>query len=166
MPVVQEVIGQFPDASRDADTFAGNAIADNRTSVRVSVAGGTNAFAENGRGNYWGSGETFDLDGDGIGDRPHRAGDPFAALAAKRPVLETFARTPAARALSWAEQAFPVFDLPHVEDPFPLVTPPPGVPLTGRSPAERRPLSAALLLLLAPAAAFVAGTVRVRRYAA
>jgi nitrous oxidase accessory protein len=152
--------------SAEHNTFAGNAIADNRTSVRVAVAGGTNRFVEDGRGNYWGSGKVFDLDGDGIGDRPHRAGDPFAALAAKRPVLETFANTPAARALSWAERAFPVFDLPDVEDPFPLVAPPPGVPLTEPQKAPWRPFSTAALLLLAPAAAFAARSVHLRRVAA
>jgi len=73
--------------------------------------------------NYWGDRAVFDLDGDGIGDRPYSAGDPFAGLAAGRPVLEVFAGTPAALALSWAERAIPVFRLPQVVDPAPLVAP-------------------------------------------
>ena len=41
-------------------------------------------------------------------------------LAASRPALEVFAGTLAARALSWAEEAFPVFGLPRVVDSVPL----------------------------------------------
>ena len=36
--------------------------------------------------------------------------------------------TLAARALAWAEDAFPVFDVPRVEDPRPLVRRPTGAP--------------------------------------
>lgn len=115
-------------SSAEANTFTENAIVQNRTAVRKAAGGGRNVWAVDGRGNYWGDRSVFDLDGDGIGDRPYRAGDPFASLAALRPVLEIFAGTPAARALSWAEQAFPVFDPPRVEDPAPLVRPPAGIP--------------------------------------
>ncbi|HEX7024315.1 MAG TPA: hypothetical protein VF187_05820, partial [Gemmatimonadales bacterium] len=111
------------------NTFVGNVIARNGTAVRKPNGDARNAWAEGGRGNYWGDRSIYDLDGDGIGDRPHLVGDPFAALAAKRPVLEIFAGTPAALALSWAERAFPVFDLPRVEDPAPLVEVPAEVPV-------------------------------------
>jgi len=113
--------------SAEGNTFTENAIVGNRTSVRKARGGGENVWAVAGRGNYWGDGSIFDLDGDGVGDRPYRAGDPFASLAALRPVLEIFAGTPAAKALAWAEEAFPVFDLPRVVDPAPLIAPPPGV---------------------------------------
>ncbi len=112
--------------SAEGNTFTENIITGNRTAVRTARGGGKNAWAVAGRGNYWGDRGVFDLDGDGIGDRPFRVGDPFASLAALRPVLEIFAGTPAALALSWAEQAFPVFGLPRVEDPAPLVRPPEG----------------------------------------
>jgi nitrous oxidase accessory protein len=112
--------------SAEGNIFTENAIVANRTAVRTARGGGKNAWAADGRGNYWGDRGVFDLDGDGIGDRPYRVGDPFASLAALRPVLEIFAGTPAALALSWAEQAFPVFGLPRVEDPAPLVRAPVG----------------------------------------
>lgn len=108
-------------ASAEDNTFVGNVIAGNRTAVRKPNGDAVNVWAEEGRGNYWGHRSIYDLDGDGIGDRPYPAGDPFAGLAATRPVLEVFAGTPSALALSWAEGAFPVFDLPRVEDPAPLV---------------------------------------------
>lgn len=121
--------------SAEQNTFTNNAIVHNTTPVRMARGGGQNTWAVDGRGNYWGDREVFDLDGDGIGDRPYRASDPFATLAGLRPVLEIFAGTPAARALSWAERAFPVFDLPSVEDPSPLVRPPEGLSV---APPEAR----------------------------
>jgi nitrous oxidase accessory protein NosD len=48
-------------------------------------------------------------------------------------VLELFAGTPAAAALSWAERAFPMFDLPRVVDPSPLARPPQDAPRLERS---------------------------------
>jgi nitrous oxidase accessory protein NosD len=88
--------------------------------VRKLLGSSDNAWSLDGRGNDWGDPAVFDLDRDGIGDRPYRAGDPFLSLAAARPALEIFAGTLAARALSWAEEAFPVFGLPRVVDPAPL----------------------------------------------
>ena len=120
-------------ASAERNVFVENAIVDNRTSVRNVLGSGENTWAVEGRGNYWGARGTFDLDGDGIGDRPYEAGDPFASLAGTRPVLELFAGTPAAAALSWAERAFPMFDLPRVVDPSPLVRPPQDAPRLKRS---------------------------------
>jgi nitrous oxidase accessory protein len=116
-------------ASAEGNTFVANAITRNRTAVRRPNGTAENVWAVDGRGNYWGDDAVFDLDGDGVGDRPYRASDPFASLAGMRPVLEIFSGTPAAAALSWAERAFPVFDLPAVEDPFPLIDPPAGAPL-------------------------------------
>src|SRR5690606_24083996 len=107
-------------ASAEGNTFSGNVIVDNRLAVRKVLGTSENAWSENGRGNYWGDPSVFDLDGDGIGDRPYRVGDPFIGLAAERPALELFAGTLAARALSWADEALPVFALARAEDPHPL----------------------------------------------
>lgn len=123
-------------ASAEQNTFVSNVIVSNRTSVRNVLGTGENTWARDGRGNYWGDRDVFDLDGNGIGDRPYTAGDPFASLAAGRPVLELFVGTPAAAALSWAERAFPVFDIPRVVDPAPLVRPPADAPPVGRALAE------------------------------
>ncbi len=111
-------------ASAEGNTFTGNAIVDNRIAVRKVLGTSENRWADAGRGNFWGDARVFDLDGDGIGDRPYRAGDTYHTLAATRPALELFAGTLAARALAWAEEAFPVFDVPRIEDPRPLAVPP------------------------------------------
>lgn len=108
-------------ASAEQNTFTANVFRDNRTSVRKVLGSGENAWTSEGRGNDWGDPAVFDLDRDGLGDRPYAAGDPFLTLAASRPALEVYGGTLAARALSWAEEAFPVFGVPRVVDSAPLV---------------------------------------------
>jgi nitrous oxidase accessory protein len=122
-------------ASAEGNTFTGNVIAENRQAVRKVLGTSENAWSEHGRGNYWGDPTVFDLDGDGIGDRPYRVGDPFLGLAAERPALELFAGTLAARALSWADEALPVFSLARAEDPHPLARHP--APVAGGEPSHR-----------------------------
>jgi nitrous oxidase accessory protein len=112
----------------DGNIFTGNVIVGNRVAVRRARGTGDDRWAVGGHGNYWGDRAVFDLDGDGVGDRPYQAGDAFATLAAPRPVLDLFTGTPAAHALSWAEDAFPVFGISRVQDPSPLVRPPAGAP--------------------------------------
>lgn len=144
-------------ASAEGNTFVGNTITGNRTSVRKPYGEARNIWAAEGRGNYWGDRSVFDLDGDGVGDRPYAAGDPFASLAGTRPVLEIFSGTPAALALSWAERAFPVFDLPRVEDPAPLVAPPGETPQAEKGRPSGYSVAGLALLPL------VAVALRVRR---
>ena len=110
-------------------------------------------FRSKGRGNDWGDPAVFDLDRDGTGDRPYRVGDPFQTLAASRPALEVYSGTLAARALAWAEEAFPVFAVPRVIDSAPIAfrhqraqTPSVG-PLAGTA-TRRLPLALVVILLL------------------
>jgi len=107
-------------ASAEQNTFTENVFRHNRTPVRKVLGAGENAWSLDGLGNDWGDPAVFDLDRDGIGDRPYRAGDPFLTLAASRPALEIYGGTLAARALSWAEEAFPVFGVPRVVDSLPI----------------------------------------------
>jgi nitrous oxidase accessory protein len=143
--------------SAENNTFVENVIASNRVAVRQATGGGRNVWAAAGRGNYWGDRAVFDLDGDGVGDRPYRVGDPFSSLAALRPVLEIYAGTPAARALTWAEEAFPVFGLSHAQDPSPLTWPPAMVPGPERrdaAPVKAVPFGAMLLITILLATAW------------
>lgn len=107
-------------ASAEHNTFTENVFRHNRTAVRKVLGTGENNWTDKGRGNDWGDPAVFDLDRDGIGDRPYRAGDPFQTLAASRPALEVYSGTLAARALAWAEEAFPVFAVPRVIDSAPI----------------------------------------------
>ncbi len=121
-------------SSAEGNRFTGNAIVGNRVAVRRQGESAVNEWAVDGRGNFWGDPSVLDLDGDGVGERPYEAGDPFVTLAAGKPALSLFQGTPAARALGWAERAFPAIDLPHVRDPYPLAAIPTGVPLSAAGP--------------------------------
>ncbi len=103
------------------NTLVGNWIVRNRIPVRISRGNGRSTWSVDGRGNYWDVSSVFDLNGDGVGDKPLRVGDAFATLSQSRPALELFAGTPAARALSWAEEALPAFTTLRVVDPAPLI---------------------------------------------
>lgn len=137
-------------ASSEGNTFVDNVIAGNRTSARTILGAGENQWSSEGRGNFWGGRSTYDLDGDGVGDRAHRAGDPFASLAGIRPVLELWTGTPAARALAWAESAFPVFDFVAITDERPLAVRPARAPVgaTATFDRSRSMLAAAGMSLL------------------
>lgn len=128
-------------ASAEQNTFTGNVFRHNRTAVRRVLGAGENAWSLDGRGNDWGDPAVFDLDRDGIGDRPYHVGDPFLVLAASRPALEVYGGTLAARALSWAEEAFPVFGISRVADPAPLA-------VRRGSPPARAALGAMLATVL------------------
>jgi nitrous oxidase accessory protein len=143
-------------ASAEQNTFTGNRFRHNRTPVRKVLGTGENQWALQGRGNDWGDPAVYDLDRNGIGDRPYRAGDPFLTLAAARPALEIYGGTLAARGLSWAEEAFPVFEVPRVVDSAPLA---PRRSTSPVGPAER-PVPAALAgAVLLPGAVGMLGLV-------
>ncbi|HEU4700452.1 MAG TPA: nitrous oxide reductase family maturation protein NosD [Gemmatimonadales bacterium] len=151
-------------ASAEGNTFTGNVFEGNRTAVRKVLGNGENAWDEAGRGNWWGDARVFDLDGDGIGDRPYVVGDAYAALAAARPALELFGGTVAAGALAWAEDAFPVFAPPRVADAHPLAGRPalavpalPALPALSEPPATPTALHPAAASFGAGLALLVAG---------
>ncbi len=146
-------------ASAEGNRFSGNTVADNRVAVRKVLGAGANEWDDGRWGNFWDDASVFDLDGDGLGDRAYRVGDTFTALASQRPALELFSGTLAARALGWAEEAFPVFEVPRVEDRRPLAARPGG---SAERPAHRAVHKAGLLALLLVTYAGGAGILRKR----
>ncbi|MEQ8496326.1 MAG: nitrous oxide reductase family maturation protein NosD, partial [Gammaproteobacteria bacterium] len=59
------------------------------------------------RGNYWSDALTFDLDGDGIGERPYRPNTLGDTLIWRYPVARLLLNTPAWHLLAWAQRNFP-----------------------------------------------------------
>lgn len=113
-------------SSSSDNLFVENNFIDNLQQVAMIAGrvGEGNRFFEEGRGNYWNDYRGFDLDRDGIGDVPHKTGDPFTYLMAKAPVVRLFLNSPAAKALEFSEKMFPLIDIPKVEDRYPLAEPP------------------------------------------
>jgi nitrous oxidase accessory protein len=117
-------------SNSEATLVVGNTLAGNTFDASGGATPGAYTFCQGGRGNYWaaatgtGGGGGYDLDGDGILDRPWGASSPMAELARAREGLRLFLGSPAAQALGWAERTFPVFDVDQAADPCPLAQPP------------------------------------------
>lgn len=90
---------------------------------RAGRIGEGNIFHYEEKGNYWNDYKGFDLDKDGIGDTPHLTGDPFTYLMNKTPAVRLFLNSPAAKALDFAENMFPVINIPKAQDLYPLMKP-------------------------------------------
>lgn len=86
--------------------------------------GRNNLFYREAKGNYWSDYRGYDLDGDGIGDRPYKLEGIFDALEADIPELRLFLFSPLTAALELAERAFPIIEVTvTAEDKFPLMKP-------------------------------------------
>ena len=144
--------------------ITGNALTGNTFDVAGGATPGAYAFCVAGRGNYWSRAmlRGYDLDGDGVLDHPFAASSPLAELARAREGLRLFLGSPAARALDWAEQTFPVFQLDQAEDACPAAHPPridvlaslpPSAPTSGNAPqygAALGSIAAGLAVLVLP----------------
>src|SRR5262249_5408440 len=80
-------------------------------------------WQEGGRGNYWSDYHGYDLDGDGVGDAPHKVQNVFEYLEGNYPRLRLYLSSPAAQALAAAEQTFPIIKGSAEKDGAPLMKP-------------------------------------------
>ncbi|AFL98669.1 parallel beta-helix repeat (two copies) [Desulfitobacterium dehalogenans ATCC 51507] len=112
-------------SSSGFNTFVKNNFVDNMEQIafRAGKIGEGNVFYDEGEGNYWNDYRGFDLDQDGIGDTPYLTGDIFTYLMNKAPTVRLFLNSPAAKALEFAENMFPVIEIPKAEDVYPLIKP-------------------------------------------
>jgi nitrous oxidase accessory protein len=136
-------VGLFFEALRNSK-IRSNLIAANDTALQVFMSASRNTFERNNfvanlrpieligsrtdnewngsaAGNYWSDYDGYDLDGDGIGDVPHRIENVFAHLEGDRPRLRLFFFSPAAQALAFAERNFPVLRASEEIDRLPLM---------------------------------------------
>ena len=105
-----------------------------------------------GEGNYYSEYSGYDLDGDGVGDTPHRLQDAFEYLRGNHPLLSLFLNSAAADALALAEKSFPLVPGSDEQDEAPRMRPVSGARLSFRPPdqiAGSASLAAASLLALA-----------------
>lgn len=118
--------------------YTNNIFQDNHEQMTVSGGGKlvSNAWSEDGRGNYWSDYAGFDIDANGVGDLPYRVQSLYEDLLQTYPELRLFQLSPATQALDLAAQAFPIFQPePKLVDEHPLTAPPalaavPGLPVT------------------------------------
>jgi nitrous oxidase accessory protein len=112
--------------------FGANVFEGNLTDVLALEPGveRQNDWTYQGTGNTWGDYAGFDLDGDDVGDVPHRAGGVEGVVFRANPLLEVYRTSPAMRVLDSAQELWEAAAAPIVTDRAPRVTEhaPPAVP--------------------------------------
>jgi nitrous oxidase accessory protein len=164
--IVGSVNGIFMDSSH-RNRLNNNLVAYNDVGVMLYASSLDNSFSENdfvgnlatlhtvgradadwtpeGTGNYYSDYTGYDVDGDGIGDRPHRLQDAFEYLEGSRPLLRLFLNSAAADALAAAEQSFPLVPSSEEEDAAPSMRPVSGVKMTYQYESRGRSSESAVL---------------------
>jgi nitrous oxidase accessory protein len=96
----------------------GNHFANNIIQIAVSAPG--SALGNDWRGNIWQNYQGFDLNGDGIGDRPHEIYLYSDRIWMDRPMTKFFRSSPAMEMIDFIERLAP-FDKPYLilQDPAP-----------------------------------------------
>ena len=124
-------IGIHFTAGSERNTLTGNAFVGNRHQIKY-VGTRYIDWAHEGRGNYWSDNPAFDLDGDGIADRPYRPNDVMDAVLWARPAAKALVNSPAVQMVRWAQARFPALYPGGVVDSAPLMrptrVPPPAAP--------------------------------------
>ncbi len=116
-------IGVHLTAGSEDNIIVGNAFIGNRVQVKY-VASRPQEWSRDGRGNYWSDYLGWDLDGDGVGDRPYRPNDAVDVLLWRYPLARLLMHAPAVQTLRWVQEHFPVLRPPGVRDSHPLMRPP------------------------------------------
>jgi nitrous oxidase accessory protein len=93
-------------SSAEANTFSGNKFISNLSPLYLIGKKTVTRWTQGGIGNFWDDYEGYDLDGDGIGDRPHKVQNVFEYLEGNYPRLRLYLQSPAAQALALADRMF------------------------------------------------------------
>ncbi len=104
----------------DGNSFTENRFTQNLHPVDTNGAGTDNHWAVNGVGNLWSGQETFDLNGDGINDLPHRELDLIGPLRRDFPAVAFLSGSPAVKLLRFANERAALPGLHSIDDPAPL----------------------------------------------
>jgi len=120
-------IGIHFTAGSERNEIAGNAFIGNRTQVKY-VGTRDVEWSAGGAGNYWSDNPTFDLDGDGIADRPFRPNGLVDQILWRQPLAKLLLNSPAVQVLRWAQSEFPALHPGGVTDSAPLMAPPAAAP--------------------------------------
>ncbi len=115
-------IGIFLTAGSEDNRFRDNSIIDNRLQVKY-VSTRKQEWSYGRRGNYWSDYLGWDLDGDGIGDRPYLPYDGVDLLLWRYPQARWLLYSPVIEVLHWVQRLFPLLRPPGVQDSHPLMKP-------------------------------------------
>lgn len=110
-------------AGSEGNTIVGNAFIGNESQVKY-VGTRHLEWSQGGVGNYWSDNAAFDLDNDGIADRPYRPNGLIDQIVWRAPVAKLLLTSPAVQLIRWAQSAFPAILPGGVVDSHPLMSPP------------------------------------------
>jgi nitrous oxidase accessory protein len=113
-------IGVRLDGSSDSNTFSRNRFDGNMHPVEIDASLGRNAWSDRRTGNQWGNSAEVDLDGDGVGDLPHRETDLLGELRRPFPIVALLSGSPALDLAGFAQQHASLPGVAAVIDPHPL----------------------------------------------
>jgi len=133
-------------------SFSGNRFIENLSPLQVIGKRSNARWEINGLGNFWSDYDGYDLDGDNVGDLPHRIQNVFEYLEGNYPRLRIYLSSPAAQALAAAERAFPIMQPSSEADPRPVMRAgavPAGVAPLAPKPSSHAGLALASLVMLA-----------------
>jgi nitrous oxidase accessory protein len=122
-------VGVMLYASSLENSFSANDFVGNLATLHT-VGRADADWSPDGVGNYYSDYTGYDVDGDGIGDTPHRLQDAFEYLEGSRPLLRLFLNSAAADALAAAENSFPLVPSSDEEDTAPRMKPVSGMKIT------------------------------------
>ncbi|RMD88689.1 MAG: nitrous oxide reductase family maturation protein NosD [Alphaproteobacteria bacterium] len=115
-------IGIHFTAGSERNIVSGNAFVGNRVQVKY-VGTRTLDWSYRGRGNYWSDDPNFDLDDDGIGDRPYRPNGLVDRVLWAHPEAKLLMKSPALGLLRVAQERLPLLYPGGVVDTAPLMRP-------------------------------------------
>ena len=116
-------IGIHFTAGSERNRIADNAFIGSRTQVKY-VGTRHVEWSADGRGNYWSDNTAFDLDGDGIADRPYQPNDLVDQIVWRHPLAKMLLTSPALQVLRWSQSEFPALHPGGVTDSAPLMSAP------------------------------------------
>ena len=116
-------IGIHFTAGSEGNAMTGNAFVANQMQVKY-VGTRYLDWASEGRGNYWSDNPAYDLNGDGIADRPYRPNDVMDEILWTLPQAKALISSPAVQMVRWAQAHFPALYPGGVVDSAPLMRPP------------------------------------------
>jgi len=116
-------IGIHFTAGSEHNEIHSNAFINNRTQVKY-VGTRYIEWSKNGVGNYWSDNAAFDIDDNGIADRPYKPNGLVDQIVWRHPLAKLLLNSPSVQILKWAQSEFPGLHPGGVTDSAPLMQPP------------------------------------------
>ncbi len=113
-------IGVHFTAGSENNTLWANSFVANRTQVKY-VGTRHLEWSQHGHGNYWSDHLAFDVNGDGVADRPYRPNNLVDQLIWRYPAAKILVNSPVLQILQWAQSQFPALYPGGVTDSAPLM---------------------------------------------